>query len=380
MFDGVESLWRPIISTTPLTQPLEAQQEATVTPIADTPDKRLQPVTKPEIASWLLLAAGMFLIFHAHLVAPLVIGLAFYLVIQRLSRSFGSRVSRRATRLLAVIAGIAIGIAVVAGAIAIVVQVARAQMANVPALMTKMADILESTRLLLIRAGGYVFFPDALRDAEDLKATVVHWLKEHSAALGFASERIGSLLVYGIMSVFLATLVFLRHMRHDDDDPRGALAHHMVEKIGRFADAFARVVSAQFKISAINTSLTAIYVLGILPLFGKTLPFAVTIVFITFVCGLIPVLGNLISNSVIVIVSLGISPGTAVASLAFLILIHKLEYLVNSKIVGKQTDSEAWEILASIIIGDAAFGIPGIVMGPVIYTFAKRELRDRGLV
>jgi predicted PurR-regulated permease PerM len=369
------------ITTTPLPETLiEEKKTATLTPIVETPDRSLQPVSKAEVASWILIASALFLIFYAHLVAPLVIGLAFYLVIDRISQSFGSRVSRKAVRFLAVIAGVALGIAIVAGAIAIIVQVARAQMANVPALMTKMADILESTRLLLIRAGGYVFFPDALRDAEDLKATVVRWLKAHSAALGFASERIGSLLVYGVMSVFLATLVFLRHIRHEDDEPRGALSHHLVEKIGRFAEAFARVVSAQFKISAINTTLTAIYVLAILPLFGKSLPFGVTIVFITFVCGLIPVLGNLISNSVIVVVSLGLSPGTAIASLAFLVLIHKLEYLVNSKIVGKQTDSEAWEILASIIVGDAAFGIPGIVMGPIIYTFAKRELRERGLV
>ena len=47
----------------------------------------------------------------------------------------------------------------------------------------------------------------------------------------------------------------------------------------------------------------------------------------------------------IVILSLGISVGTAVASLVFLVLIHKLEYLINSRIVGGETDSQAWEIL-----------------------------------
>src|ERR1043166_1139084 len=74
------------------------------------------------------------------------------------------------------------------------------------------------------------------------------------------------------------------------------------------------------------------------------------------------------------------SDATAVASLVFLILIHKLEYLINSRIVGGETDSQAWEILMAIIIGEAAFGAGGIVMAPIVYTFIKGELRERGLL
>ena len=107
---------------------------------------------------------------------------------------------------------------------------------------------------------------------------------------------------------------------------------------------------------------------------------ATTIVFVTFVCGLIPVLGNLVSNAVIVILSLGVSGGTAIASLIFLVVSHKLQYLLNSRIVGGEIDSQAWEILFAIIIGEAAFGVSGVVMAPIVYAFVKRELRDRGLV
>jgi predicted PurR-regulated permease PerM len=34
----------------------------------------------------------------------------------------------------------------------------------------------------------------------------------------------------------------------------------------------------------------------------------------------------------------------------------------------------------AIIIGEAAFGAGGVIMGPIVYAFVKRELRDRGLV
>ena len=93
-----------------------------------------------------------------------------------------------------------------------------------------------------------------------------------------------------------------------------------------------------------------------------------------------PVLGNLISNTVITVLSMGVSITTAFASLAFLVIVHKLEYLVNSRIVGGETDSQAWEILMAIIIGEAAFGVGGVVLAPIVYAFVKRELSDRGLV
>ncbi len=129
-----------------------------------------------------------------------------------------------------------------------------------------------------------------------------------------------------------------------------------------------------------NTSLTAIYLLVLLPLFGEHLPFTTTLIVLTFIAGLIPVVGNLISNTVITILSLGTSVGLAIASLVFLILIHKLEYLINSRIVGGQTDSQAWEILMAIVLGEAAFGVGGVIMGPIIYAFVKRELREKRLV
>ena len=178
----------------------------------------------------------------------------------------------------------------------------------------------------------------------------------------------------------LAILVFFRHVTHHDEHLRGPLARQLFEKVTRFTDAFSRIAVAQVKISAVNTSLTGLYLLVILPMFGVRIPFGTTLVLLTFVCGLIPVVGNLISNSVITVLSLGVSVGTAIASLVFLVLVHKLEYLINSRIVGAETDSQAWEILMAIIIGEAAFGAGGIVIAPIVYAFIKGELRERGLI
>src|SRR5258708_36391758 len=100
---------------------------------------------------------------------------------------------------------------------------------------------------------------------------------------------------------------------------------------------------------------------------------------VIFISRLLPVVGNLISNTVIVILSLGISGGTAVASLVFLVLVHKLEYLINSRIVGGETDSQAWEILMAILIGETAFGVAGVVLGRATYPVVARGVREAGM-
>jgi len=95
-------------------------------------------------------------------------------------------------------------------------------------------------------------------------------------------------------------------------------------------------VFAQVRIALLNAVFTGVYLVVVLPLFGIHLPFAKTLILVTFLCGLIPVVGNLISNSVIVLVSLSQSLPLALASLVFLVVIHKLEYFLNARIVGTQ--------------------------------------------
>jgi predicted PurR-regulated permease PerM len=102
-------------------------------------------------------------------------------------------------------------------------------------------------------------------------------------------------------------------------------------------------------------------------------------VLVTFVAGLLPVLGNLISNTVIVVLSLAHSPQMAVASLVFLIVIHKLEYFLNARIVGSRISAQAWELLLAMLAMEAAFGIAGVVAAPIYYAYVKRELSAKEL-
>ncbi|PTT42977.1 hypothetical protein DBR33_10865, partial [Stenotrophomonas sp. HMWF022] len=141
--------------------------------------------------------------------------------------------------------------------------------------------------------------------------------------------------------------------------------------------AFSQVVFAQVKISLLNTVFTAIFLLGVLPLFGVHLPLSKTLVLITFIAGLLPVVGNIISNTIITIVALSVSFYVAVAALLYLVVIHKLEYFLNARIVGGEIQARAWELLLAMLVMEAAFGLPGLVAAPVFYAYVKRELVDQ---
>lgn len=356
-----------------------------VVPISGEPASEPQPQPGPprmpweEITAYAIVGAGVFFVLWQHLVPTLIMGLTLYMILERVSQRFRGKMSHGVVRPLALLTVAAITGLIITGLIALTVMMLRRGAGNVPEMMEQMAEILGSVRLWL-GGLGRSFIPEVMTDAEDFKLTVMAWLKTHAQTLRAGGLWLGIGLIYMIMGGLLALLVFFRHVTAHDDVNRGPLARHLVEKVDRFAHAFSRIAMAQVKISAVNTTLTGLYLLVVLPLFGIHIPFGTTLVVITFLCGLIPVLGNLISNTVITILSLGVSVGTAVASLSFLVIIHKLEYLINSRIVGGETDSQAWEILLAIIVGEAAFGVGGVIMAPICYAFIKRELRDRALV
>ena len=84
--------------------------------------------------------------------------------------------------------------------------------------------------------------------------------------------------------------------------------------------------------------------------------------------------------TVIVVLGLSMSLYVAIGALVFLIVIHKLEYFLNARIVGTQIQSRAWELLLAMIVMEAAFGLPGLIAAPIYYGYLKSELADKQLV
>ncbi|HAV17495.1 MAG TPA: hypothetical protein DCW91_09740, partial [Acinetobacter nosocomialis] len=101
---------------------------------------------------------------------------------------------------------------------------------------------------------------------------------------------------------------------------------------------------------------------------------------LTFLFGLIPILGNLISNTLTFIAALTVSLGLAGVALLYLVLVHKLEYFINAKIIGHKINANAWEILLAMLIFESIFGLGGLIAAPIFYAYLKLELKDARMI
>jgi predicted PurR-regulated permease PerM len=215
-------------------------------------------------------------------------------------------------------------------------------------------------------------------DFESLKAVVVDTLRQEAHYLrnvaNFA-RTVTAALVFSIITIVAAATLFLK-TGLDPHRTAHALKNNLYsiccdEVSRRFRDfyrSFATVMGAQIAISLINTVLTGIFVIAV------HLPYAPLVIAITFVCGLVPIVGNLISNTVIGFIALTVSLKLGIAALVFLVLIHKLEYLLNSKIIGDRIRNPAWLTLIALIIGERLMGIPGLILAPVVLNYLRVEM------
>jgi predicted PurR-regulated permease PerM len=328
-----------------------------------------------EISAWIITGLALLFVLKLHLLSALLAGL---LVFELVHLAFPLLRIGKMSHSLAKLMVVALLASLIVAALVILIWAAvhffRGEGTSIAALMQKMAEIIEGARFQL--PGWLVgFLPPG---PDGLQTEMVRWLRGHARELQSAGKEAGLLGAHILVGLVIGAIVSLGNAA-DNRDSR-PLARALGERAARFRMAFHAIVFAQVRISLLNTIFAALYLAVALPLGGVHLPLVKTMVAITFVVGLLPVIGNLISNTIIVVVSLSHSLAVSAASLIFLVLIHKLEYFFNAHIVGSQIRARAWELLVVMLAMEAAFGLPGLIAGPIYYAYLKNELADRGLV
>ena len=331
-------------------------------------------ITRSEYASWILAALAMMFTLRLHLLPALIAGLLVYELVHVLAPLFARHTTTRRAKAAAIVVVSLFVVGIVSAASFGIVVFMKGEGGSLSALLAKMADIIEDSRSTL-PAWVVEFLPS---NAQGVRDTLSQWLREHASELQSIGKDTGHALAQVLIGMVIGAMVSLRDALGDAE--RAPLARALAERIFRLGEAFRRIVFAQVRISALNTFFTAIYLVGVLPFFGVHLPLTKTMIVVTFLAGLLPVVGNLISNSVIVIVSMAHSPQVAFSSLGFLVVIHKLEYFLNARIVGGQINARAWELLTAMLVMESAFGIAGLVAAPIAYAWLKDEIGALGLI
>ncbi|MDD2713131.1 MAG: AI-2E family transporter [Simplicispira sp.] len=210
----------------------------------------------------------------------------------------------------------------------------------------------------------------------EIQRTLASYLGAKAGALALAGRAWLGGVLHAYVGLLIGALAAVRPVL----ETQRPLAQQLHLRITRFGEAFSQIVAAQCWIATFNTLLTAVFLLGVLPLSGMPLPYTPALITLTFVAGLIPIVGNLVCNAVITIVGLSVSPAAAAACLGFLMVIHKAEYVINAKVVGQRTHMGVWELLAVMFVAEAIFGAAGLVAAPLFYAYLKKELFAARLV
>jgi predicted PurR-regulated permease PerM len=212
------------------------------------------------------------------------------------------------------------------------------------------------------------------KDFESLRTLIVEDIPNRFGNIGNLARSALFQFAGLIIGLVVAASLFLDprwQMKGDPHEVSGSLyalvSKELALRFKTFYRSFATVIGAQLIISAINTTLTATY------LTYNGFPHIPVLVIFTFLCGLLPILGNLMSNTLIIGVAFTLSPEMALFSLIFLVVIHKLEYFLNSKIIGDRIKNPMWLTLLGLVLGEQWMGIPGMILAPVVLHYIKVE-------
>lgn len=264
-----------------------------------------------------------------------------------------------------------------------------------------MAVALFLIAVTTICLGTLFFFSQAIlvapKIAEKLVPTVVEFCSSHGIELPFKNveslvaliktesmERLGLAgiaathalrqtafvligMVVAISLYYNATIVIDRDKHTLKNNLYSLSADEITKRFELFYRSFHTVMGAQILISFINTAMTGVF------LFAANYPYWQLLLAVTFLCGLLPILGNILSNTIIVSVGLTVDFPHALCALAFLVVVHKLEYFLNSKIIGKRIQNPMWMTLLGLILGERLMGVPGMILAPVILHYIKSE-------
>jgi predicted PurR-regulated permease PerM len=345
--------------------PDPAETAARPTRLAD--PRALPRFSAVDICSYVLALVSLWLVLHLKLLSGLLAGLLVYQVIFMMVPLIETALPGKRARWLAVMLVSVIIIGALSGAILGTISHFRHDVPSVQKLLDQLMQFFDQARAKLpLWAAEYL--PG---DTSEIRQKIIGWMQTHGGQLQEsgrdAARGIAHILIGMILGAIIA--VGTQHKVY-----RRPLAAALVARVNSLADAFRRIVFAQMKISAINAAFTALFLLAVLPLFGTRLPLSKTIVIVAFIVGLLPVVGNLISNTLIVVIALSVGLPVALASLVFLMVIHKLEYFLNAHIIGGEIEASAWELLVAMLVMEAAFGIFGLIAAPIYYAYVKREL------
>lgn len=252
----------------------------------------------------------------------------------------------------------------------------------IPEALRQLPDIAQKVQVQAIEQYADVYqrwnlqkYADRYINPEEVRSVIV---KGTTTVLQFVMDRIKPVYMGVIYFIFALVINLLFYHNKEQTDrvftrkPESLMyfLYCFAEmRIRVFYFYFKRVMIGQIIIATINTSISAIAILAL------ELPNPLFLVFIVFICGLFPVVGNIVSNTILTIIAfVTVGLWGAFVCLALLVVIHKLEYFLNSKIISGIVNLPMVVTLSALVICEVLMGIIGLILAVPLLLFIRHEM------
>lgn len=213
----------------------------------------------------------------------------------------------------------------------------------------------------------YIALEEYLPDAEDLAASAEHYAQD----VAKSAAAIGRVFVWAFIGLLLAVVFFLDQDRirefRGNLEPRSIFGT-LVRWGGHLAESVSLTVQVQLVVAVCNAILT----LPVLLVIG--VPHVPALMLLIFVSGLIPVVGNMISGWVLIVMAFQVKGWLGVGIfVALTFVLHKIEsYYLNPRLTARHVALPGFILILSIIAWEHLLGFAGLFVSfPVLYLVGK---------
>ncbi len=317
-------------------------------------------MTRAKKASYLLVPVILGLTVWLHLGPVILAGLFSYMVLDVTYRFFQRRLSRALSLWLALAAFL-----LAATALSwMLVRFVRQTIHTLPQIAATAIP-----RLVVLSDSHGINLP--FDNVDELHEMVIHAIRGNAEAITKTSGALTTDIFHVLIIMLVAMLAFFSRQQPVEYGPNlfDTLRRELGARTQTFLQGFEKVFGAQLAISAAYAVLTFLF------LWTMGYSHVIFLTLASFLFGVLPIIGNLISNIIIVASGLAMTTRHALFALGFLVLIHKSGYLVYGRVLGTSLKVPMWQTLLAILLGEAALGVPGMLLAPAMLHYIKEELR-----
>lgn len=219
-------------------------------------------------------------------------------------------------------------------------------------------------------AQKYNYDINSMKEIYDL---IYGFIKEH---LNFVTGGVALLLKVSIGIIFGLIFHFSKIDNKKNDNLEGKIINDLLYYSDKMFISFKNIMGIQIIIALMNTTIISFLALGLTYFWtyfstdgtnAVFLPYWYIIIPLTFVLSLVPVVGNIIINLILIMATIQISPSFVIFGLLVFVVIHKLELIVIGKKMNEKVNVPFSFIIVSMALGEMLFhSMSGMLLGMVI--------------